>query len=393
MALPANVGTTPDASTTRKWYTLTAELRETYDDNVGTTSTNEKSSFETAISPSILAAFPDKDGEFTARYTLNATYYSVGPNSNSNSNGGNSNGSGSSAEFQITNELVAQYTHAFSDRFNLNLADQVGYFTEPNLLQSAGTNYQNGPYIFNTLSGALTAQWAPLWGTTTNYSNTVIKYQDSSVADFQNSMENTGTESVSYALYPKISLSVGAIVDDLSYQTADRGYTTYTGFGGVSWQILPSMSLTVRGGGTYIVPEQGQDTIAPYGALTYNWSLGARSNLEFDYAHEITPSDQVGANGQTSDRFSSTFRYDITSRISSHLSGVFTAATVSNGLSNSNSLNNYQENDYYVDTGLTYHYDNYLDFDLGTTFSGIFSDISNNDYTRDEEYVGVRGTY
>jgi len=391
--LPANVGTAPDASTTRKFYTLTAELRETYDDNVGTTNTNPQSSLETEISPSVLVDFPDKDGDFVARYTFNVTYYTAGPNNNSNSNGGSTNGTGNNSEIQITNELVAQYTHAFSDRFNLNVADQVGYFTEPDLMQSTGTNYQNGPYISNTLSGAFTAQLTPLWGSTTNYSNSIVKYEDSSVANFQNSMENTGTESVSYALYPKISVSAGAIVDDISYETADRGYTTYTGFGGASWKILPSMNLTVRGGGTYIVPELGQDAIAPYGSLTFNWSLGARSSFEFDYAHEITPSDQIGANGQTSDRFSSTFRYDITPRLSSHLSGVFTASTISNGLSNTNSLNNYQENDYFVDTGLTYHYDSYIDFDLGCIFSGVTSDISNNDYTRDEEYVGMRGTY
>jgi hypothetical protein len=394
-ALPVNPSSLGiDASTTRKFYTLTASLREIYDDNVNTSNTNQKASFETDFTPSVLVDFPGPDGDFSARYTFGLTYYTVGPDNTGN--GGSSNvGTSNSAEFEMTHELLGQYAHSFSDRFQLSLAEDLRYFTEPGILESTGTNYQNGPYVSNNLNGTLTAQWSPLISSSLTYANSVIQYQDTSVGNDQNSVENTGSISVGYALLPKITTSAGVLLDNITYDTADRGYTTYTVFFGPAWQALPSLSLSARGGATYIEPSEGQASIAPYGALTVAWTLGARSTLSFNYAHEVTPSDEVGADGQLSDRFSASFAYQVTPRLSSHLTGVFTSSTISNGLSTSqqSSLNNYQEDVYEVDAGLTYQYNSYLGLDFGAILSGVSSNISNNNYSRDETYVGIRGTY
>jgi hypothetical protein len=135
--------------------------------------------------------------------------------------------------------------------------------------------------------------------------------------------------------------------------------------------------------------------------LGVNWNLGARSALSFNYAHEVTPSDEVNANAQTSDRFTANFNYAITPRISSHLEGIFTKADISQSFintSNSNANNSnsvaYDENQYAVDTGFTFHYNNYLDFDAGVTISGVNGgSLYNDDYSRDQTYLGVRGTY
>jgi len=390
MALPANGGTAPgDASTTRKFYTLTASLREIYDSNDNTSNIHPQASLETELSPSILVDFPSEGNDFTARYTLDLTYY----NPEQTDSATVDNGGKTSNEIDVTHEFVAQYAHTFSDRFSINLAEDFRYFIEPSIDQSTGSNYQQGAYVANVLNGTLTAQWTPLIGTTTSYSNTIVRYDEADVADFQDNIENTGTQSVSYAVLPKISASLGGTVDNITYKTSLRGYTTYTGFVGGSWQVLPSLSVTGQGGATYIVPVSGSDSTAPYAALTLNWNLGARSSLSFNYAHEITPSDQVGANGQTSDRFSSNFRYDINTRLSSHLQGTFTYATVSQDLLVAQGSSSYQEDQYYLDTGLTYHYNSYLDLDSGVTISGVASDISNNSYSRDEVYLGVRGTY
>lgn len=391
MALPANEGSVPgDASTHRKFYTLTAELREIYDDNVNTVKSNPQASFETELTPSILVDFPTEKGDFSARCTLGITYYSTG----TNNGGSNVNGGKNPSEIRLSDEFLAQYTHSFSDRFNLSLAESLRYYTEPSIDQSTGTNYQNGDYIANIFNGVLTAQWTPLVGTSSNFSNTVVRYDNSAVGQAQNSVENTGTQSISYAILPKVSVSVGGIVDEITYDSGIRGYTTYTGFAGASWQILPSLSASGRGGATYIVPVQGKDNIAPYAAMTIAWTLGARSSLAFNYAHEVTPSDQVGANGQTSDRFTGNFKYDITTRLSSYLQGTFTYSTISQDLSTSGGAGlSQQENQYYLDTGFVYQYNSYLNLDAGITISGVTSEVSTLEYGRDEVYLGVRGTY
>jgi hypothetical protein len=391
MALPANVGPlSGDASTHRKFYTLTASLREVYDDNVFTSPKGSaQTAYETDLSPSVLVDFPVEGGDFSARYTFDLTYYNYAKSSNNNSVGnGNS-------PLQYTHEFVAQYTHPFSDRFNLNLAEQARYFTEPSLFESVGTNYRDGAYISNAINGTASAQWTPLFGTVTTYANTIVDYQDPVIAAAQNSIENTGSQSFSFAVLPKISASFGGIVDDLAYQDDTRGYTNYTAFLGLQWQALPSLSVNVRGGGAYTetVGSQSSGSLSPYGALSVAWTLGARSMLSFDYSHEVAPTDQPDANGEISDRFSSNFRYDITPSLSAHLQGIITDADISEPLISSNAISGYTEYDYALDTGLTYHWDKYLDFDAGITLTGVDSELSSFDYTRDQAYLGVRGTY
>lgn len=388
MALPANGGPSlgTDASSSRKFYTLTASLREVYDDNVNTTNVNPQSSWETILSPSILVDFPTADGDFSARYTFNATYYS-----NYGNNGGSSGGNSS---IQLTHELVAQYMHSFSNRFNLSLAEQFRYYVEPSLFESTGTVYNNGAYVANTLNGTFGAQWTPLFGTTTTYANTIVRYDESAVADSQNDIENTGSETLSFAILPKISVVLGGIVDDLSYDDTSRGYTNYTGFAGVQWQPLPSLSVSAQGGLSYTEIDQGQPLISPYAALSINWMLGARSALSFSYSHDVVPTDEFDASGQIADRFTSNFRYDITTNLSAHLQGILTSSNVSQSfISSGSGISAYNEIDYAVDTGLTYHYNSYLNLDSGLIFSGVSSQLDYRDYTRDQVYLGVRGTY
>jgi hypothetical protein len=399
MALPANTPDSTTGSTTglfgnlgsnRKFYTISVSLREIYDSNVNTTNVNPQASWETEVSPSILVDFPTADSDFSARYTLNATYYS------NYSNYGSSNNNNNSA-IQFTHELNAQYMHSFSDRFKLNLAEDFRYYTDPSLFESTGTNYNNGPYVSNTLNGTFTAQWTPLFSTTTTYANTIVRYDDAAVADGQNSVENTGSETAFFSISPKVNIGLGGTLDNITYDEVSRGYTSYTGYGVGQWTPLPSLSINAEGGGSYTEVDQGQGTLSPYAALAVNWTLGARSSLSFNYLHDVVASDNVDASGEIADRLSANFNYDITSSLSAHLQGVLTLANISSSFIYSNAtttaISGYNENSYALDTGLTYHYNSYLNFDCGVTLSGVSSDIEYYDYTRDETYVGVRGTY
>lgn len=374
-----------DSGTTRKFYTITAELRETYDDNVNTTKDNKISSFETSLTPSILVDFPSSDSDFSARYTLGITDYSRGGNGNE----GNSNG----GSIDITHEVLAQYQHSFSDRFSLNLAEQFRYYTEPSIYESTGTPYSNGAYVSNTLNGVLSSQWTPLFSTTTTYANTVIRYDDSNIAQEQDYVENTGSQSFNYAVLPKVVASLGTIIDDIDYQNSARGYLNYTLFLGGQWQILPSLSAIVRGGGSYTEADQTPGSFSPYADVEAYWTLGQRSQLSFVYTHEVTPTDQFGADGQIADRVSTSFNYLVTPDITAFLQGIYTYAQVSNTLIVGGTIPSYDESDYGLNIGASYQYNHYLDFEGGIAVYGVSSGLSSRDYNRNQVYVGVRGTY
>jgi hypothetical protein len=366
-----------DTSESKKPFTISATLREIYDDNIFTSKTNTQSSFNTELSPSILFDFPLQDSEFTARYTFGMTYYSNRPGDS----------------FDFTHEAALQYNHSFSDRFSLNVSDDFRYFTEPSTFESVGTPYRSGAYYDNMFNAGFNAQWTPLLGTTTTYANNVIKYETGSIATGQDNMENTGSQSFLFAILPKINLVFGAIIDNTSYDDIARGYTSYTGNTGLDWQALPSLSLGGRIGASYTEAEQSGGNTTPYAAATLVWQLGARSSLNFDYTHSVVPTDVVTAEGQVADRFDTTFTYNITPKFNVHLDGILTHGEYTQYLTSPGTTPNFSENDYGLDTGVVYHLNNLLDLSTGYILSGVSSGLGARDYTRDQIYVGVRGTY
>jgi hypothetical protein len=45
------------------------------------------------------------------------------------------------------------------------------------------------------------------------------------------------------------------------------------------------------------------------------------------------------------------------------------------------------------DTGVTYHYNQYLDLEGGYIFSDVSSQFNFENYTDNQIYLGIRGTY
>lgn len=366
-----------DGSENRKPFIITATLREGYDDNIFTAKTNKVSSFTTDIEPSILFDFPMDSSDFSLRFSAGLTFYY-------NRNGGSAD---------KTAEMVLRYNHSFSDRFNIDVRDRVGYYSEPSVLTGGGSLYRDGGYVNNLATVDFTAQWTPLFGTVTTYSNSLYDYQNSAIAAGQSSDENIGSEDFRFAILPKINLVFGGIIDNITYDTAHRGYTNFTADTGIDWQALPSLSIGGRVGATFADPEGTDSSVSPYGAATVNWRLGARSTLDFNYEHDVVPTDFLTAAGQEADRFTLRFSYDITPSLTVHAQGIVTHGVYNQDLIQGNAVPNFSEEDYGLDTGFSYHFNSHFDFDAGYTFSAISSQEGFRDYTRNQFYVGVRGTY
>jgi hypothetical protein len=362
----------------KRYFTITADVREQYDDNINTTKDNKVGTFEEIISPSILFSYPMDNSTFDARYTFGLTYY---------------NRSASGSQYDQSHDVVLRYNHAFSDRFNLDLRDDGGYHTDPSLLTSVGTVDRAGGYYTNIATAEFTAQWTPLFGTVTSYSNNFIYYEDHTVGITQNSDENTASQDFRFAFWPTVTFAVGGIFDEISYFDYNRGYTNYTGNTGLDWQALPSLSLGFRIGGSITTEDSGGTSESPYASADLNWQLGERSRLILSYAHSVTPTDVVFAQGEESDRFTANFIYNITADITVNLQGTYTYADYTSDLLAGSGTASFSENVLGLDTGLTYHYNQYVDFEGGYIFSDVSSQDNVRDYTRNQIYVGVRGTY
>jgi len=398
MALPAETSSTGTSisgsngplleGSAHKFYTFTVDLRETYDDNVNTSGSNKQASEETTLSPSILVDFPIENTEISAGYTFGLTYYS--------------NTAGTGQNLQYTNSFDAQVRHDFSERLSLNASDSLLDSTEPNIFGTTGTPYRNGQNISNAFSSGASMQWTPLVGSQTTYGNTLVRYLDNpSISAAEDSLENTLSETVSFTVVPTISVNLGGIFDEIAYDSNPRGYTSYTGFVGGTWQALPNVTTSLRAGGSYTQSKQllpsGQATntatTSPYVDLSGSWQIGQRSSLTGDYSHEVTPSDYFGSNGQISDRFSANFNYLITPQLTSHVQVTYTNGDITGGLIYSSGLSSYTEVTYGADAGLSYNFVKYFSLTFDISLSGVSSGLPDSSYTRDQVTFGLRGTY
>ena len=175
---------------------------------------NKIGSFEEIISPSILFSYPMENSTFDARYTFGFTYYNRHlPNQ----------------AYDQDHDVVLRYNHAFSDRFNLDLRDDGGYHVDPSLLDSLGATGREGGYYSNIFTGEFTAQWTPLFGTVTSYSNNFITYENSTIGNEQDSDENTISQDFRFAFWPTVTSAAGLIYDNIDYLDSSRGFTNYTG--------------------------------------------------------------------------------------------------------------------------------------------------------------------
>jgi Putative beta-barrel porin 2 len=397
VALPVDAGNGQapllDSSGHRKFYTISAEIRESYDSNVTTSnSSTQKASFETTLGPDFLVTAPVLGGSFSGRYSPNLTYYS----GSNQGGGGNSNNS-----IEVTHELIASYSHSFNDRFSMNVDDQFRYFTEPSIYESTGTFYRDGAYVSNTFDGLFAAQVTPLIGSTTSYTNTIVRYDQSSVAQAQNNVQNTGSESVSVTILPTVSVSAGAVLDEVDY-TDNRGYLNLSLFGGASWQPSEQLSLSGRAGISYTdtngttdlngAPNgntslQSQTTISPYAALTVSYKTSSKTNISFDYSHDISPTDQAGADAETVDRVSASGAYNVTKDFKA------SAQAILNHLSVSAPELSYTENDYGIAVYLSYQLNSHYDLTGAVSYTGVASELEGRNYARDTVSIGIRGTY
>ena len=323
-----------------------------------------------------------ENSTFDARYTAGITYF---------------NHSNNDEKVDQDHDVVLRYNKSFSDRFNIDLRDDGGYHIDPALLNGIGTVTRQGGYYDNIFTGEFNAQWTPLFGTVTSFSNNYIYYENGDTGREEDSDENTFSQDFRFAFWPTVTFSAGLIADDQDYFYSSRGYANYTGNVGLDWQALPSVSLGFRIGGSITELNQGGGTsTSPFASLNANWQLGERSRLIFAYQHSVSPTDITTAQATESDRLTANFLYNFTQNITTHLEGTYSHNTYESQFIDEQGAGNtgeYAESVSAFDTGVTYHYNQYLDFELGYIFSVVTSPSQFRDYTRNQIYVGVRGTY
>lgn len=364
----------------KKPYSVSVGIRQGYDDNIYTSSTDEKASFTTGIQPSFLINYPLDQTLLSGRYTFDSLYYWDRP------------GSG----WDLSHELVGRINHSVSERLNLDVRERFRYAQNPEIMDSASTLQRNGNYINNTASLQGSFQWTPKFGTVTTYTNDYYNYEDETTKLTNNNMSQTVNQDLRFLIDPTVTIVTGGIFQDVSYEYADRNYNVYTGNVGADWTVSPQVTVTGRIGGQYFDPgDGGSGSASPYGTLGATWALGARSSIDANYTHSMSQTDIATSYAQETDSISMTFKYQWTPRFSTSLQGMYTFGSYTTEMSVPGAgTGDFEENVATLTLGATYKINEWLNADTSYSFTNVSDDQNRGrEYTRNQISIGLRGTY
>jgi hypothetical protein len=391
--------------TTKPW-SVSASLRGFYDDNYNTAPRGlRRDSFGIEVSPSAALNLQLEQTFIGLSYVYGMRWYE--------------DRSRNSADH--THQANAKVSHAFTDRYRLDLGNSFVYAQEPTLVeplagipllrraeQSAVRNYAT-----SSLSVDLTEELSTVVG----YSNTLVDYEQSGPGSYSALLDRMEHE-------PHISLRwrfVPTTIGVLGYQFQAVNHTsnsrltpalpaahplnrpevrdrfTHFAFLGIDHTFNHALSASVRGGAQFTSYHENSpvgDQVNPYVDANTTWTYLPDSYVTVGLRHTRTQTD-VGFFGPI---LSPTMDAETTAVYGSlnHKFGPVVASLMGqyqNSRFQGGFAHNQREDYFLTGINLAYEINPFLLAETGYNFDRIDSDLPFRTYTRNRVYVGLRATY
>ena len=410
-----------------KPFTATVALREGYDSNPLTqsyqSSTNVVSSTYTSVQPSLGYNYTGLQADLALRYDFTGTYF---PSVNQ------------SYDIQYSQGFIGRYTYAIDPRTSLTVSDNFIYSEQPiaSLVTAGLAPVVNTQGFINNL-GTIQADYrvTDRLAMITRWNNSIlntdgaatynnvggIKSGSASASNYMNngafqqfrldvSPETVATFTFDYQIYDyqsdqgyrdnqQVSLSLGA----------DQTFTptiTFSGRAGIQLNDnygLSDSSSTISSGGL----GSGEVEIGafPFTAISSTWNYDQKSFVSGGLSIAVQQSNLATSSDSEAYTINANWDHYFTDRLSVIQSIFLNVAVFTPQLTQAQSLaisNSYQGSG--QQTTLTYQckfaYEifPYLSAELGWSYTnyGSYFDVNNGNggsYTRNQVYLGVRGTY
>jgi hypothetical protein len=261
----------------KKPYTLSAAVREGYDDNLFTTETDRDSSFYTNLAGGIEYKMENSRLQLSSALNGGITYYYTRP--------GNKN--------DYTGALNLQGVYKLNQRLTINFSTNTAYLSQPDL-EVAGTSARNnGDYMFSSTTIGGSYQWSEKFSTDTKYNFTPFVYVESSLNDDQGRIEQTVSQSFRWLVVPKTTGVVEYRVNPVNYYSAPLDNLGQFFLLGVDQVFGPKFKVTARGGAElrfYNSDNNNPDYFGPYAELNgmYEYQKLSSISMNLRYGTEAS---------------------------------------------------------------------------------------------------------
>jgi hypothetical protein len=402
-----------------KPWTASATLRGFYDDNINTYPNSQplpagysRGSYGFEISPAIEFLFPWEQTTLSFGYIYSLKYYENKP---INSTGHDDN----------TQDAHIGLTHAFSERYSINVKDSFVIGQEPDFLRAGNTFTTFQRYSGNNYRnyGAIDflAQLTPEFGLDLGYANTLTAYADNtsplltgqaSNAGLLNEMDNLVHLDGRYQLQPQTvgilgaqyrqsdftaDQIIGQYIDGQPVMSDARNARSYYGYVGLDHNFRPDFTGSVRLGARYtdyFNSSDSQNQTSPYALLSLKYTYLPESSIEFGGSYDysptsLTPNASIGKNINTS-ADAGTVYVALNHRILPKLYGGI-LAQYQNSTYVGGSVDGQSDNFYLVGLNLRYQFNPNFSAGVGYNYDNL-SGVQPH-YDRNRVYIGVTGSY
>ena len=297
--------------------------------------------------------------------------------------------------FDVTGEneksgnVTMSLSHNFSTRLSFYASIYAAYQNEPNFQSNVGPENVRANFFDTRDIFSLTYYWSTRLSSITSFTFERIKYDQSSVGNFQDRIDNTFSQQLVFNLTGRTGLVGEYRYEKITYDTAPLNSTTHFLLGGINHNLTEHLTVHVRAGESFRSLQDAGDSALPYfeGSVDYTRS---NHSLNWVTSYGFESPTTAGATTTKTLRTGLNLTYGLTSRISS-VAGFYYHHDENQGGTGTGSPGTQDAWD--LNLGLRYTLNKHFTLHLDYNHTTQDSTGGTLGYSRNRYYAGVTYTY
>lgn len=362
----------------RKPFKMTLSVREGFDSNTNTTSSNPDSSWYTNFGAGINYSFGSPRLQLGANLGGGITYYYTRP--------------GDKVDFNGSFALNALYRA--TPRLNLSIGTSTAYLSQPDVAIIGGPNRQSGDYLYSNTTISAAYQWTEIISTVTAYNFTALYYLENDLNQNQGNISQTLSQSINWLWKPKTTLVAEYRANAITYYSADlNSFGNYflVGFDQIFnpkfiWNARLGLQVNFNNN-----PVDGTSTyVGPFMESTLRYQFAPASSLAWNMRYGTEQSGLYDVTQRQTFRTGLTLSHAITPRLTASLGLNYQC----NYYDQADVIETFVENIVDVAVGLKYRVNRFVSLETGYQFTiDIAPAFTGREYNRSIAFAGANFTF
>ncbi len=364
-------------------FKISADIRQGWDSNPNTSSTDEQSSAFTGGDITLSMTIGKPRTQLLATLTGGTNYYYGGDINDPN-------------QGYVT--LGFNLTHNLNRKITLNAKTYTTYQIQPDWTNTLGLSTNSGYYFYSNSAISMGYQWSNKLSTNTSLSYVGVFYDDQEVAETEDRSEGYFSQDIRFLVLPSTTLIAEYRLAMVTYnENNDQDSLGNYALLGVDHNFTPRLRTSVRGGIQFIEYDNRAGDTRPYGEGTLSYSYAKNSTISWTARYGTEQSNLIGdSTTNMTLRTGLNINHGLTARIRLNL-GVYYQNTQYKGFPDSatdiNDTADLTDDTYNINASISFAVHRNLNLRAGYEYTQLLSDSAVREYDRQQVYIGLGATF